>query len=220
VTNRSTKKKPAAISLHATLRDEAKVAFRAALLDAAELVFARSGFHGARIQDIAAEAKVSVGTVYNHFADKDEILVALMQARLGEGLAALSPRPDDPKEFEERFRARIRRIHRSLSSHVAFFAVACDQGVLGAPPADALRHPALRREENKLNDQMRLLLTEGIAEGALRDEDPVLLERFLGGALRDVGLHAARSGADTERAFEAVMDLFLRAARRTPEGTK
>src|SRR5579863_9458398 len=68
-------------------RDEARALFRNAILDAAEAVFAERGFHGARIQDIAERARIAVGTVYNHFSDKDDVLSALLDERT-EGLLA------------------------------------------------------------------------------------------------------------------------------------
>jgi len=37
-------------------------------------VFERSGFHDARIVDIAAEAEIAVGSFYNYFSSKDEVL--------------------------------------------------------------------------------------------------------------------------------------------------
>ncbi|HNX26388.1 MAG TPA: TetR/AcrR family transcriptional regulator [Phycisphaerae bacterium] len=43
------------------------------LLDAAERVFSRHGYAATRMDDIAAEANVSKGSVYNYFRSKQEI---------------------------------------------------------------------------------------------------------------------------------------------------
>ena len=67
-----------------SVRSEAKALFRNAILDAAEIVFAERGFHEARIQDIAARARIAVGTVYNHFETKEDVLAA---QRVREALA-------------------------------------------------------------------------------------------------------------------------------------
>jgi TetR/AcrR family transcriptional repressor of mexJK operon len=50
---------------------------RRAILDAAGTVFLREGFTRASIDAIAAEAKVSKQTVYNHFGDKDRLFMAM-----------------------------------------------------------------------------------------------------------------------------------------------
>ncbi len=51
------------------------------ILDAAVKVFAREGFHGCRVADIADEAGVAYGLVYHYFRSKDEILDTLFLER-------------------------------------------------------------------------------------------------------------------------------------------
>jgi AcrR family transcriptional regulator len=46
---------------------------REALLDAAAMVFARRGFQGASLDEIAEEAGYTRGAIYKHFADKEEL---------------------------------------------------------------------------------------------------------------------------------------------------
>ena len=50
---------------------------RAALLDAAERAFTRGGFNGVTMDQLAAEADVSVGAIYDHFAGKDGLYLAV-----------------------------------------------------------------------------------------------------------------------------------------------
>ncbi|HEY6836949.1 MAG TPA: TetR/AcrR family transcriptional regulator [Gaiellaceae bacterium] len=47
---------------------------RRLLLDAAVRVFARKGYHAARVGDIAEEAGVAYGLVYHYFGSKEEVL--------------------------------------------------------------------------------------------------------------------------------------------------
>ena len=47
---------------------------RRIILDAAVRVFARQGFHSARVSDIADDAGVAYGLVYHYFESKDEVL--------------------------------------------------------------------------------------------------------------------------------------------------
>ena len=53
------------------------------ILDAAIHVFARMGYHGARISDIAREAGIAYGLVYHYFKNKEEILGTLFEERWG-----------------------------------------------------------------------------------------------------------------------------------------
>jgi AcrR family transcriptional regulator len=54
---------------------------RRIILDAAVRVFARQGFHSARVSDIADQAGVAYGLVYHYFDSKDEVLDTLFLER-------------------------------------------------------------------------------------------------------------------------------------------
>src|SRR5262249_10974384 len=54
---------------------------RRAILDAAIRVFARQGFHSARVSDVAAEAGVAYGLVYHYFDSQDQMLNELFSER-------------------------------------------------------------------------------------------------------------------------------------------
>ncbi len=52
---------------------------RRQLLEAAVRVFARKGFHGSRVGDIAEEAGVAHGLLYHYFESKDQVLEAVFR---------------------------------------------------------------------------------------------------------------------------------------------
>ena len=59
-------------------RAEAKARTRTLLLDAAAEVFARKGFAGGSVEEIAETAGFSIGAFYSNFANKDELFVELL----------------------------------------------------------------------------------------------------------------------------------------------
>ncbi|PZR87716.1 MAG: TetR family transcriptional regulator [Stutzerimonas stutzeri] len=59
------------------LRDRKKADRNRRILEAAGELFREIGFEGARLEDIAARADVGVGTAYNYFSTKGEILLAI-----------------------------------------------------------------------------------------------------------------------------------------------
>lgn len=84
-----------------TKGSEQAVEKRRQILDAAVLVFAREGFHGCRVSDIADEAGVAYGLVYHYFSSKDEILDTLFLERwnlLLEAIAAVDAGDLPPRE--------------------------------------------------------------------------------------------------------------------------
>jgi TetR/AcrR family transcriptional regulator, fatty acid metabolism regulator protein len=62
---------------------------RRILLDAAVRVFARRGYHAARVGDIAEEAGVAHGLLYHYFKSKEEVLETIFNDTWSELLAAV-----------------------------------------------------------------------------------------------------------------------------------
>jgi len=60
-------------------RDEAKARTREEVLEAAEVVFRREGYHGASLSRIAAEAGYTTGAVYSTFDSKADVMLALLE---------------------------------------------------------------------------------------------------------------------------------------------
>jgi AcrR family transcriptional regulator len=70
------------------------------LLDAAEEVFAKRGYHPARVEDIVKAARTSHGTFYLYFASKEDVLRRLLldvADELAVHAAALGPLTPDAK---------------------------------------------------------------------------------------------------------------------------
>lgn len=62
--------------------DVDKARKRGSILDAAFRILKQSGYHEATMKKIAAEAKVSYGTLYWHFRSKEEIFFAVLEREL------------------------------------------------------------------------------------------------------------------------------------------
>src|SRR5262245_34338212 len=69
---------------------------RQQILDAARRCFLRNGFHMTSMQDVIAEAGLSVGAVYRYFGGKNEIITAIAEQYAGEIIDILGARIDDP----------------------------------------------------------------------------------------------------------------------------
>ncbi len=70
---------------------------KTAILDAAERCFVRSGFHGASMSEICAEAGMSPGNLYRYFRSKEQMIEGLCERDLAEaasGFDALETAPD------------------------------------------------------------------------------------------------------------------------------
>lgn len=74
----------AAVRSTLSVRDELRELTHQRLLSAAQAMFERDGYARTTIGNIAKEANVNRATFYLHFADKVEILRAVLQANLAE----------------------------------------------------------------------------------------------------------------------------------------
>lgn len=70
---------------------------REAILQGAKLEIAEVGSYESNMVDISTKAQVSRATVYNHFADKEEMILALVESEI-ERLAQLAQSAPTPQE--------------------------------------------------------------------------------------------------------------------------
>ena len=99
---------------------------RAEIVDAAQMLFIEAGYESTSMSAIAGSAGVAANTIYWYFKDKDELLVAVLDAELERGLMAFRRSPaTDPtgrllavvKQLQ-RVSRLVATVHaRMLSSH-------------------------------------------------------------------------------------------------------
>jgi AcrR family transcriptional regulator len=92
------------------------------ILDAAARLFARKGYKGATIREIAREAGVAEGTIYNYFDSKHDLLISLPQ-RISWPLvsdfvkSARSQGPDTVAEYEDQMVQLLQATMNSMQQH-------------------------------------------------------------------------------------------------------
>ena len=80
---------------------------RETILAAAEEVFARSGYHGASLDDVAQAAGISKALIYEHFDSKRELHASLIGAHVEEIFRRLQANAAAGAPGEERLRGGI-----------------------------------------------------------------------------------------------------------------
>src|SRR5262245_32332937 len=66
------------------ITNDAKRATRRRILDAARRLFARDGFDGSSTRDLAREAGIAAGTLFNYFPTKEAVALCLAAEALAE----------------------------------------------------------------------------------------------------------------------------------------
>ncbi len=80
--------------------------------EAAVRVFSREGFDRASVKSVAEEAGVAVGSIYNHFRDKDDLLISIFEDEFEQRMRLL----DELESAQVPARDRVERL---LADHFA-----------------------------------------------------------------------------------------------------
>ena len=175
---------------------------RLTILRAAIDVFARKGYHGCRIADVAREAGVAYGLVYHYFKNKDELLETVAETGWGGFVSRLRVVAEDSGLSLEQ---KVRGV-----ADVAFEAYRVDPRAVKVLILEIARSPAgghvVSRQQAFL-DAIRmaaLMFARAQETGELRaDLDPMICASLLFGAI-EMGLTAFVSGLMEDRGPEAL----------------
>lgn len=154
---------------------------RASLLESGRKLFAERPFDAVAIDDIVHEAGVAKGTFYNHFDDKDALLVAIVT------------------DIRERIEAKVKMVNAEVADPAARIARAiCVYAAMAADdPIQAhilLRNDPRGSARYSLNDGLREDLTAGLRSGQLMFPTIEAGLLFVIGIVHSLLLVTARSG--------------------------
>ncbi|MFY0579300.1 TetR/AcrR family transcriptional regulator [Cystobacter fuscus] len=202
--NRDSAKKAPAPRLRARLKEATTEAIRAA----AEEVLGEQGF-GARMEDIAERAGVSVGTLYNHFEDRTALLRELLRTRreaLLEKLDAVVVEVEG-QPFREQLQALLSLVFAHFREHSRFFALAMQSEALRGPIV-----PAQGGTIVELTTRVELLVRRGVEAGEVRREGSEFHASLLVGMVRALLLRAAEAKRSDElsRGADVLLQVFLK----------
>ena len=162
-------------------RRQAQQIGREQLLDAAEDLFSRRGFHDTSLREVARLAEFSVGSVYSFFESKDDLYRQVFIRRGDEFLAGLRTvveAGDDP----------VTTLHAMLDFEVSFFRSHASFGRLYLRSANAALQSADRRgaetSDARYDEAMQLqaaVFERGRRAGTFHDGEPVVLARLFSG---------------------------------------
>ena len=195
-----------------TLRLRVKRETRTAILAAAESVFAERGFHRAHMQEIASRAGIAVGTVYNYFEDRQQLLGALID-RYG---AQLDVKLDRVLHGRMAFRKRLEAFLDIVVQHIderwqVFAILIEDEFARGRGGSGTSRNrPALR----EVYHAAERLFQIGRRQRAVRRNADDLYAALLVGAVRALFTHHlyAERGAPLRGRVPQLVSFFLEGA--------
>ena len=127
---------------------------RKQILDAALAVFSRKGYGQATIPDIAREGGMAVGTIYNYYPSKREILVSILATRvLSQPFLKLmeqSPEVDDKAFFRALVQDRLTMLSQNADKFLFMVGEVYRDQDLRRQWAQEVVQPALGRAEKRV----------------------------------------------------------------------
>jgi len=190
-----------------------------AILDAARKVIFRDGFSRATMDDIAAHAEVSKGTVYLYFESKECILAHLLL----EGLALLQKELEAASQGQESLSA-VEGVRRLLWAYLRFsreqpdyfrLMVAYDRGRLWENVSPQLRREVLECCKANLAHLARAV-QQGMETGDFLPGDAWQVAWAMWTAMDGLLVSMAHPirremlDGELETAFEALLDMLIR----------
>jgi AcrR family transcriptional regulator len=145
-------------------REQSRANTRERLLEAARSVFARNGFHGASVEEVASEAGFSTGALYSNFEGKEDLFLALMDREIEDHAREISRAVAEQASMSGRATGGARRWMTMIEREPEALLLFMEFWAYGVRDARVRPKVAARFAE------MRRVLTGLIADG-VRDFD-------------------------------------------------
>ena len=183
------------------------------ILQAAMRVFAREGYHRAKMVAVAEEAGIGKGTVYEYFKSKKDLFLSLHEHMLGElknfymkELAGIR----EPAHMLERF---IKVAFQTFRIWEPFFLVFFDFWAEGGRgEQQALLQTRLRESYRVSRDEVAAIIGAGVKDGTFRCDNPLLASAVILASLDGLVLQwlCDREAFDLEAMRETFTQTTLR----------
>lgn len=175
---------------------------RAQILARARDVFARKGYHQAKIDDIVAAAGVARGTFYLYFHDKKSIFEELVN-RFFQTIAMGVARIDTHGDVESQIKGNLERVLQICQDDPAMTKILLADAV----GLDAEFDRRLLAFYADIENLLERSLGEGQELGIVQEGDRRVIAHFLIGGLKEVVLQLVRAPVPVDRGA-VVHDLF------------
>ena len=193
----------------------AVAARRLRILEAAARCFARHGFARTRVEDVAAEARVSRALVHHHFGSKEELAQQVQQHMLEEWTAAVDRAIASAPTAGDALGAWLRVNLSDTRRRPLLHAILADAALL------ASFEEAARRSMAEWREKLVTLLQGGIAKGEFRADLDVestaeVLRAMQVGMMQQLLSNDPSLDVSGERHLDAATRLLVAGLRRAP----
>jgi AcrR family transcriptional regulator len=200
-------------------REQSKANTRERLLAAARSVFARSGFHGASVEEIASKAGFSTGALYSNFDGKEDLFLVLMEREIDEHAREISEAVRARPSVAERATGGARRWMTMIEREPELLLLLMEFWAYGV--RDAGVRPKVAARFAQVRELLTRLIADGVREFDLELDIPaeqlaVAIDALADGIARQ---KLADPDAVPDELMGTVLSLLLAAVTRPAGGT-
>jgi AcrR family transcriptional regulator len=200
-------------------REQSRALTRERLLSAARGVFARRGFHGASVEEIASEAGFSTGALYSNFDGKEDLFLVLMEREIDEHAREIAEAVRARASVAERAQGGARQWMTMIEREPDVLLLFMEFWAYGV--RDASVRPKVAARFAQMRDVLTSLIADGVREFDLELAIPaedlaVAIDALADGIARQ---KLADPDAVPDELMGRVLSLLLAAATRPAPGT-
>lgn len=180
------------------------------ILSAAQDIFIRKGYHSTTSEEIAKEAGVGKGTIYQYFGSKADIFMEMHRRYIETYIDSIDTRIN----LEDTFEDNLRRIVRFHGEHMHDMAQYCIHFMAELPWKNLQADDMLCATQNKerLDTMLEAMIVTAQQRGELRSMQPRMVLTYITGIMIGVAHQLCREALDEtarEQMENEVVQLIL-----------
>lgn len=188
-------------------REVAKESKRGKIMEAAVEAFSKKGYHQTRMEEIAAEAGIGKGTIYEYFDSKLQLLQQTMETSLLLYYAAIGDEECSRLHFEDRLRITMAGHFRFCQQNKALTRILFwDTEIID----EELRDWSYQIRQEK-EEKMRTIVEGAMQKGEIRQADPYLVTQMIIGVIASMWVPVTLEDQefDTDQVAKEITDIIM-----------
>ena len=191
------------------------------ILNAARILFSQKGYHETTLEEIAHRAEFAKGTIYNYFANKDELFFGIIEA-IFETLNSIAEQcmSAEGMTVREKLLVYAKNMMQYSQDHSDLFKIIMREGPRPSPDELDKRMKEVHEMDLQGREFIAEVLRQEMSKGELREMDPRLSAIFFDGMLKFYCMHHVKrddplSESDIDQAANTIVTIFFDGIKHT-----
>ena len=196
------------------------LARRSEILEAATRLFARKGYHGTAMSEIAKEAEFSTGSLYNFFQNKEELYFTLLREKIEALEAEVYAVLESDAGVEDRLRIYVDKVLAFFERERDFFRIFGEQRGQFESTAKGEFSDVIHDKIQNYLARMVSLMEQGTRQGLFKPMSAAELAMIFFGITNNILVVFINSDQpyDLRSKGSLILDIFFHGTRQPGKG--